>query len=314
MILTTLPNTAPMIETGIACQIPSPAILTPAPAIIQSFCFCEYECEYEEPVFAAPGGTIFQNDKSSFVSRRIVAADSVDFELWKNGVLLSALTNATYGEYFDFGDFPTQPNVKGFIIDWEKVYNLNGVGRYQFKSVETILGTSTTFESRLFKLRLFDLEDANGTVRIETVQNGSINGGPTAFDFTGMEWPAMYRISGTVTGRLPTVEDDSYLNSAREYVPIQTKIINAYKLSSELIPRSVVNLLFDTVLSNAIFVTDYNLFSPNMITQGSTFKYNRIAMKGESFEEPKGFGMSQKEIYTINFVDRAQLPLKRTVI
>lgn len=312
MILTTLTNTLPMIETGIVCQIAAPALATVGEPAIQEFCFCEYECEYEEQVFALNGGTDFQNDKSAFARRRILSVDTIVFELWKNDVLLTTLTDATYGEFFDFGAFTTQPDVKAFRIEWEKVLNLQGSGRYQFKAVETIVGVVTIFESRLFRLRLYDLEDIDGTVRIETVQNGNINGGPASFDFKGMNWDNMFRLSGAVSGRKPTLVQDSYLNSKREHTQIQSSIINSYTLTTELIPRSVVNLLvFDSLLANTIFVTDYNLFSTNMITQGKSFEYNRIPMFPEKIGEPVEFSQSQKSLYEIDFLDAQELPLKR---
>jgi hypothetical protein len=155
----------------------------------------------------------------------------------------------------------------------------------------------------------------NRTVRIETVQNGSINGGPTEFNFVGMEWENMFRLPGHVSTRKPTLEDESYLTSKRERKLIQRKIINTYTLHTELIPRSVVNLLiYDSLLANSIFVTDYNLFSPHMLVQGKSFEYNRIAMHPESIDEPTGgFSLSQKELHNINFFDATELPLKRDV-
>ena len=303
-----LSNTTPMVETGIVCQIPSPALPTVIEAVVQAFCFCDYECEYNEKAFALPGGTSFQNDKSAFARKRILVADTLIFQLFKNGALLSILTDDTYGEFFDFGDHPTQLDVKAFRIHWEKVFTLEGGGQYQFKSVETIAGVTTTYESRKFRLRRYDVEAVNRTVRIETVQNGSINGGPEAFDYTGMEWENMFRIEGKLGPRVTDLEDDGYLNSQLERTQITTTLETSYKLTTLLIPREVVDLLiYNTMLANRIFVTDYNVFSTHNLGKGTAIVYNRIPVEKSAIEEAKSFLKSQKELHVVTFIDKSIL-------
>lgn len=308
MIDIQLGNLTPMVETGIACEIPSPAIPTVIEAELQEFCFCEWECEYLERVFALTGGTPFQNDKSAFARRRTLVADTLVFQLFKDGVLLATLVDDTYGEFFDFGDHPTQPDVKAFRIDWENVFTSEGGGQYQFKSVETIVGVTTTFESRKFRLQKYDVEAVDRTVRVEMIQNGSINGGPEDFDYTGMNWENSFRIQGRLGPKIPTVVNDFYENKKREKTQITTTIETSYKLTTLLIPKEVVDLLvYNVFLANEIFVTDYNIFSDHNLGKGGAIVYNRIEVDKGDIEEPTAFNRSQKQLYIVNFVDKVDV-------
>lgn len=312
MITTQLSDLNPMVESGIVCQIETPTVPTVIAAAAQDFCFCEFECQYVELAFALVGGTSFQNDKSAFVRQRVLVADTIEFQLFKNGEFLTTLIDDTYGEFFDFGAHPTQVNVKAFRVHWEKVFNLEGGGQYQIKVAETITGVSSVFEFRLFRLRRYDVEAVHKTVRVETVQNGSINGGPEDFDYTGMEWENMFRIPGTLGPRIPTMDNDGYVDGNLEKTQITTTIENSYKLTTLLIPREVVDLLiYNTFVANRIFVTDYNIFSTHNLGKGTEIIYNRIPVEKDEIEEPKGFRKSQKELHVVIFVDKDQGTRKR---
>jgi hypothetical protein len=224
-------------------------------------------------------------------------------QLYKNNVKIADLNNSTYGDFFDFGDFPTQPKVKGFVIDWLKVFNVFSGGVYQFKADRTIVGVSDTFESRKFRLYKFDIKLANETVRIETMQNGCIVGG---FDYTGMEWEQMFRIGGKFGFEAPETDQDFYITPDETREQITDRINKTYKLITKDIPKSVKELLIDDgVLANRIFVSDYNIFN--------TDEYKRLSIFPDTISEPKYHKLSQRAFWEITFKDRQRLPRKRNV-
>lgn len=309
-----LSNLVPMQITGINCRRISRAKRTKSVITPQVFCYCKYECVYEECAFALPGGNAFQNDKSEFIFTRVEATtDTIEFELWKNGVKIEDLTDNTFGEFFDFGDFDSQPDHKAFRIHWLNVLMAHDSGQYQLRANTFIAGNVDVFVSRFFRLTKFDLKAADGTVRIETIQNGSINGGPSEFDYSGMNWDSMIRIKGKLSGRIPVKESDFYMNSQREKIQVQDKIITSYNLQTRLLPKVVQDIvIYSNMLANSIVITDYNIFSQHLESTGNNIEYKRIELFSEEIREPAYFEMNRKGNFIINFTDRIELPLKRT--
>jgi len=224
------------------------------------FCYCNLECEYEEIAFTDGGENEWKNDKSSFIFQKYASADAIAFELWKNGAKIADIDSSNYGQYFDFGAISVQPDYKGVVLDWSLIWASHGFGLYQFKAVQSILGNASTFESRKFRLLPYSDELADGSVKIESYQNGNIIG--SQFDFTSLNWYSSYRVAGKFSQKTPVLEVDNYVNSDYRKEQIQDRIRTEYTLQTKLLPSVVANALnYDQLLANQIFVTDYSVMN-----------------------------------------------------
>ncbi len=254
-------------STGMAVKR-SGAVVVPFIAQIpqNNFCYCKLECEYKELVFTDGGVDSWKNDKSSFIFQKLVPADTIAFELWKAGQKVADIVNSDYGQYYDFAAFASQPNYKAVILDWTLIWGAFGFGEYQFKAVQNITGAVSTFESRLFRLLPYADDLADGTVKIESYQNGNIIGSP--FDFTGLNWYSSYRIAGKFSAKTPVLEVDNYVTSDYQKTQIQDKIRTEYTLQTKLLPSVVGNpLIYDQTLANTILITDYNVLNYQIYRQ-----------------------------------------------
>ena len=174
MIITPILNSVPMgVGTeGIASLLQASSVPLPAEIITNDVDYCRLECCYYEEVFALVGGADYQNDKSSFLFQKFDAGDSILFELWRNGAKIEDLNDDTFGTYY--ASFTNQTLYTGFIIDWESVFSVHGGGNYIFKAQKTLLGETSEFVSRNFKLIEYDDFLADGTVKIVAFQKGNI--------------------------------------------------------------------------------------------------------------------------------------------
>lgn len=268
MIVLEINNTNPYSPVeGIATKLQGQLLSALEEGKVLDFCYCRIECEYVELALYSDDGDEYKNDKSSFLFTRQVAADTIEFELWKNGVKVADIIDDTYGTMYD--GFPEQPLYKGYLLDWKKVADGQGPGRYQLKANLTILGQSDTYESQKFKAMPYSPEAANGTVRVETNQTGNIMSSP--FDFTDLlsgGWYQSTRIRGKFGNKKPTYEEDTYLDNSYTVKQIQGKIIENYTLFSRYLPAIIANdLFYNRILANRIYISDYNVINHEVYTR-----------------------------------------------
>lgn len=303
-----LGNTNPMVHTEIACTQGSSNISIPTQPPTIDFCHCDFECEYEEMKFALPGGEDYQNDLSYLLEEVVDPAGTIVFDLYKDGSLVGSITNNTYGTYYGIGAVPndstTDQSLKsGFIVDWEKIYNALGGGKYYFKISVTNFSRLVEKETGKYKLRLFDEISANNTAVIKTFQNGYIQGG---LDYTGLNWGLEFRVGGKLTYGVPDFEKDTYLSSGRRETQIQDQIINNYSLECDLIPSVISRQMIEnSMLSNEYLIMDYNLFNDKSLT------YQDISVYPEGVEEAEYFAQSTNGNFTFAFSDRIKDKVKR---
>lgn len=311
MIIINLPNTTPFsFGSGNAVKLLGkslPEIIDPA---TNDICICDYiTCQYIEKVFAsqAPNNEWWKNDKNEFLFRRLVSTDTVDIELWKDGVKIADLNNNTYGQFFNgfAGGSDEQQLYVGYLLDWESVQSINGNGIYQVKSNLSIVGNSTLYESRLFNLVQYSDVAANNTVRIESVQNGNIIG--SDFDYTGLEWYQSLRIPGNFGNPTPVVETDDYVNSNHEKRQITAKNSREWFLKTGFINYEVASkLIYNKFLGNQILMTDY------LIKNESIFRRVDVMLSPE-IDKPE-IKNSPDRVYNVTFTDRKDKYKKRNFI
>lgn len=238
------------------------------------FCPCQIECTYFEKVFYEVGSDYVRNDKNSFLYTKSVATDTITIKLFKNGVELATITDNTYGEYHN--GFTTQPLYIGFIIDWLKVFQVSGVGRYQVVTYLNILGVSSTVSSQLFQLYPFSAQNANRTVKIEWLQQGNIIGND--LDYTDLlpdGWPQSFRINGKFYEDAPGFEVENFLTQNYVKKQLQDVVKLNYVLETGLLPREIMKIIDqDMLLGNEILMTDYNIINEDIYRRVSVYPDN----------------------------------------
>jgi hypothetical protein len=304
MIIVQLPNTTTYsITSGMATKIKGESLTEVISPEVNEICYCKLECEYKEKVFASISNDYWKNDKNTFIFRRLISTDTVTINLYKGNVLIATIVDNTFGEFINGypSGTPDQQLYVVFTIYWQNVFNTFGGGQYQISTDLNILGNTSTELSTVFNLQGYSDQNANGTVRIETIQNGNIIGSP--FDFTGLNVYQSYRLGGKLTEITPTLEDDSYLDFDYIKNQIQTKLIPKWLLKTKRIPRVVSILLSrDTILANEILITDYNIFNEAI--------FRRVSLYPESIDKPD-IGKTTKPIFEITFVDKIENTIKR---
>ena len=253
---------------GLRTKIQGEVLPVVVPVQNNSTCYCSKECDYYEEVYYTKlwTGEWYQNDKNSFLFQKLVVADTVIIELYKNNILLTLITDNTLGEYYN--GFAAQPLYVGFVADWQKISATYGTGLYQIKAQTVIIGVTALFKSQLFRLRNYSDEIADKSVRFEVRQNGNIIG--NSLDFTDLNWWWYYRVKGRLIKESPEIEQDHYIASNYEKKQIQDKLIRNWKLETHLIPSHLGNLLTeDNVLANEFLITDYNLMNSEIYRRKS---------------------------------------------
>lgn len=308
MIIETLTNTTPYILTsGNAGKILGPSLPTIVEIETNDLCICDYvPCGLiVEKVFCSvlPNTDWWKNDKNEFLFKRLVSSDTVAIELYKDGLKIEDLNTNAFGTFFNgfaSGSAEQQLYV-GFLLDWQLVHTTHGLGTYQVKAQLNIIGNASDFVSREFQLCIYSDTNASGTVRIESTQNGNIEGGQ--FDFTGLDWYQSIRIPGIFGNPTPVYESGRYVTSTRKVVQNRDKLGHQWTLNTKLISWEVVQLvIYNYMLGNEILITDY------FIRAESVFR--RIGVFPEEMEKADGQGNPNRR-YNVTFVDNIDILIKR---
>lgn len=300
-----LTDSNPMIShSEYALTQESTAIIIPTQPPSLEFCFCDYECNYEELVLANDGVEDFENDKTSFLYERVdTTSGTITFTLIDSNGVEYPLNSTTYGEYYDFGSFTDHPQKKGFIIEWYKVLTILGGGRYQVRIDVNNFSRPIEILSHYYRLRPYSERAADGTIRIKTIHDGFIQGGE---DYTNMEWLKMVRIKGKVFEVTPILETDNYEDSQRKINQIQDKVYNEYSLELQRISGNLGrSITHDGILANKIYLNDYNLWSHEIIRD--------LEVYPTEISEKRMYTKSRRGTYILKFQDKKQDNIKRNV-
>lgn len=285
---------------GMATSQSASVVTAATPTQLYDICPCFGECDYIETAFVKDGGDVWQNDKKSLLWQKIFSSDTITFQLLKSGVVVATLNADTYGEFYDFGDL-YHATYKGFVVDWNLVQQAFGYGKYSLKIVHVSLGTTYNIESHTFHVIEYNSWVADGTVRIETYQNGYIVGG---WDYTNLNWYQSIRIQGKFGNKKPTLTTEVYQTSTRREEQIQDSIRNTYELITHLIPSQIGDFLNeDAILSNFIFITDYNIKNQKL--------YRQFEVRCVGIPEVDNHNKTRVSNYVYEFTDKVQDIVKR---
>lgn len=307
MIIIEQTNSVPYVYlSGNAGKLLGPSLPeTPDPQT-NDICICDFiSCLYVEYIFADPNNPddFWKNDENEFLFKRFVSVDTVAMELHKNGVKIDDLNDNTYGTFFN--GFPSgsleQQLYVGYLVDWKLVYFLFGAGTYTIVANLNIIGNATTSTSREFNLTLYDDILADGTVRVETVQNGNIFGND--FDFTDLEWYQSLRIPGDFGNPTPVFETTEYVTSQHKRVQNKAQMSREWDLETKLIPWEVADkLIYNKMLGNTILITDYRIRAESIWRRQSVFL--------KDLDKPKITGNPNRR-YNLKFTDSEIIFTKR---
>lgn len=242
------------IVTQSLCTVPT----TPQP--VQSIVSEELdECCYQSPVLASTtSNDEWQNDINSFLFKRNFSSETITLTLQKNGVTNLPIVNNDFGIYYDFGAFADYPNYKGIKIEWQKVLLLQGAGTYRIKVESTFLTGATTTYSIPFELNEYTQQRANGTFRIQSVQNGFLR--HLDFDYKNLDWIDGLRVRGFFGNRQTEYEQEFVLYANRDIKQVRTELINTYVCQTMHIPDCITDAIIEYHnFANKLFFTDYNL-------------------------------------------------------
>jgi hypothetical protein len=264
-------------------------------------CTCVCGCEPFQKVFAKVGGEWWKNDVTSFLFNRVTPTDTITMKLFRNGIEIENLNDNDFGTYYDFGSLPNA-DYKGYKLEWEEVFDSYGYGEYQIRTEIVSLGDTIDIDSLIYECCEYTDALADGTVRIETYQNGYIMS--SNIDYTGMNWYQSYRIEGFFGYKKPTFETDNYQNSARDITQIQDKLINLYTLETKMLPSNLMNAItYDGLLANRILITDHNLCNFE--------RYKRLEVYPDSIDDFTTFQFNVNALGTFKFTDKKQNIIKR---
>lgn len=217
------------------------------------------ECCYQSPVLASTtSNEEFQNDINSFLFKRNFSSETITLTLQKNGVTNLPIVNDDYGIYYDFGTFGDYPNYKGIKIEWQKVLILEGPGTYRIKVESNFITGATETYSIPFVLSEYTQEKADGTFRVQSVQNGYLQN--VDFDFSGLNWVDGLRVRGFFGNRQAEYEQENVLYANRDSKQIRSELINSYVCQTMHIPDCITDQIIEYHnFANELLFTDYNL-------------------------------------------------------
>jgi hypothetical protein len=246
-----LPNSDPMAGFGIIHQVAPTFVYVPENEPISDLCFCDSVNYYEELVYTS--------DIRSFIRSRSFISDSIDFFLVK-GEVEYELDDDTYGTFYDFGSLTSHSNYKGYLLDFDKIYDELGYGEYYFLSRYTVLGVEKEFKSHAFNLVLKNENVDKDYILIETTQNGIISGG---FDYSKLNWYQAIRLRADFDNSIGyTLNTDNTTLSEtynRKVYQGTNSIEKDFSLNIYEIPKQLSDFfLEDGILSDEIFISYTN--------------------------------------------------------
>lgn len=263
------------------------------------------ECCYTHYVFADPdSASDFRNDYSSFYHQRQLLNESADFVLVHLETSTEYdLNNSTLGSFFQFGAFATNPDLKGYLLQWKKVYTEIGEGSFKVLKRQSIAGIDIEESSFVFTLRKFTSAIADKTARIDIVMNGRLI--RPDLDFTGTGWKHSLRVPGFFGRREAQFEEDNIINRTYEKKQVSIRQTNEYKFQTNLIPDCVTKEIVDFMLfADDIYINDYNLnnHSYDFIKKGVKFGSNDGTVYGNK---------TRKAQLNLTFNDKFENNIKR---
>jgi hypothetical protein len=208
------------------------------------------DCCCEQLVLAKSTSNSWQTDKTSAWIKLSAPGDTVNFKLYKDGVLTSFVPTATA--------FQNTANAFYTTINWIDVLNSDGQGCYELKIEYNISGITGSFTWGHYKLLPFTIQNALKTARIRAFFNAYHE--IEQIDFTGSNVESTFRFYGYIGNRQPNTEIDNIIYGNREMKRVIRENLNEYEIyvdpSLKCITKPLIDLYF--LSENELFISDYN--------------------------------------------------------
>jgi hypothetical protein len=208
------------------------------------------DCCCEELVLAKSTSNSWETDKTSAWMKLSDPADSVAFELYKDGVLTTYSPSAI--------PFQNEPNTYYTTINWIDVLTSDGIGCYELKVNYDISGIQSVFTWGKYKLLPFTIQNAIATARLRAQFDGYHE--IEQIDFSGSGIESTFRFSGYIGNRQPNTEIDNIIYNNREMKRVIRENLNEYEILVDPSLKCVTQPLVDLYLlsENELYISDYN--------------------------------------------------------
>ena len=208
------------------------------------------ECCCEELVLALSTSNSWQTDKTSAWMKLSSNTDSVNFRLYKDGVLTTFTPTAVL--------FPNEPFTYYTTINWIDVLTLDGAGCYELKVSYNVSGIQGVFTWGKYRLLPFTIQNALKTARIRVNFDGYHE--IEQINFTGSGIESTFRFYGYIGNRQPNTEIDNIIYNNREMKRVIRENLNEYEILVDPSLKCVTQPLVDLYLlsENNLFISDYN--------------------------------------------------------
>ncbi len=232
------------------------------------------ECCYILPALAEIGTPTseLKNDKHSviwFFDNGFTTAELILQKL-VNGVyadLYPISFDNSYGANFIYGFYETIYAEKaiGYLLDWNKVLNLQGEGEYRVKCNATqIDSTIKNYYSFEFCLKEYTENRANKTTRLDWYKNGnsgSLTDDTRKVDYGTLNYYNSVRLPKSYFGKTQIKQEKNYTKyQTGENIWIKDSIDFDYTLQVNQIPTWLSDFIsLDANVNSEMYITDYNL-------------------------------------------------------
>ena len=235
---------------GITCFRCSVPVVIVDPEFVSEFCYCFFECKEIMKVFA--GEDERTKDYSTLFFQKTGNSDTFTFQIeGKNGIV--DLTSDDYGAYKAHSDGISFE----YVVDWTKIKTLLGGGYFHLIVEKTVLGIESIEKYGEFQLINFDIEEADGTIKIESYQNGNLEHG---YDYRDLNVYQSIRINGIMSLEEPQDTVKNYLDGDRIVKQIQERTHSNHTITFYTNQYKLAQSLFDGyMMADKILVSDYNL-------------------------------------------------------
>ena len=208
------------------------------------------DCCCEELVLALSTSNSWQTDKTSAWMKLSSNTDSVNFRLYKDGVLTTFTPTAVL--------FPNEPFTYYTTINWIDVLTLDGAGCYELKISYNVSGIQGVFTWGKYRLLPFTIQNALKTARIRVNFDGYHE--IEQINFTGSGIESTFRFYGYIGNRQPNTEIDNIIYNNREMKRVIRENLNEYEILVDPSLKCVTQPLVDLYLlsENNLYISDYN--------------------------------------------------------
>lgn len=205
----------------------------------------------------------YKNDFTSVFYQRQTPNDTVSYEIIGASTGTNALVDGTHGVLYDFDPLHTNPDLTYFKVEWRKILSAFGEDVYTIRKVTTIAGVAFNVDTPMsFDLQSFTINKADGTVRIDCKQNGTLERINTNFKDSGFE--TSLRVIGFFGNAEDKWTQDNLIYSSKNGQPMfegQITMDNdpEYKYQANVVPECMARELREVILwGNELFASDYN--------------------------------------------------------